>query len=391
MNSKTDKSEHPPQTWLQIAQLRAEKCELREAKTAYFFALSQAKKKSDLRSTMEALAGLLRLASEAMDSDAVAKWEVELDQLMKAHPRQTPPMAWFCKGAVARHQKNWKLSQRLFHRYLKGVRRESRSEEAIAKGWIMLATVLQERRRLGRAEWLARELLKRYEFLNLKGINGILCLLLGTLSEYQKQYPQALTWFQKAHGYFIAEHNWYYLLYVLYGYARIDRHLHKYSEAAWNLDLVSKAIAHPEFRNLQRLIAFERQLLEADQIDLIVDPDRGIIKTREGEPISMRKQHILLGILEALAVAHNPDDPKRGRGLSKAEIIESVWKEPYRPDDHDNKLYYNINRLRKLLEQDVHQPNYLLNWKEGYRLAPGLRVRLIGDRTTDHQAKETHP
>ena len=68
------------------------------------------------------------------------------------------------------------------------------------------------------------------------------------------------------------------------------------------------------------------------------------------------------------------------RGLSKAEIIERVWNESYRPEAHDNKLYYNINRLRKLLEPDVRKPQYLLNWKEGYRLAPGLKVQLVGSR-----------
>ncbi|NDD91733.1 hypothetical protein EBZ37_06585, partial [bacterium] len=49
-----------------------------------------------------------------------------------------------------------------------------------------------------------------------------------------------------------------------------------------------------------------------------------------------------------------------------------------RPLAHDNKLYYNINRLRRLIEPDMKQPQYLLNWKEGYRLAPGLRVQVVG-------------
>ena len=70
------------------------------------------------------------------------------------------------------------------------------------------------------------------------------------------------------------------------------------------------------------------------------------------------------------------------RGLSKAEIIQHVWSEPYRPEAHDNKLYYNINRLRKLIEPDVRKPQYLLNWKEGYRLAPGFVSSTSGERRT---------
>jgi DNA-binding winged helix-turn-helix (wHTH) protein len=55
-----------------------------------------------------------------------------------------------------------------------------------------------------------------------------------------------------------------------------------------------------------------------------------------------------------------------------------VWKEKYRPEVHDNKLYYNINRLRKLIEPDMKHPKYLMNWREGYRLAPGLKVQFVG-------------
>jgi DNA-binding winged helix-turn-helix (wHTH) protein len=87
---------------------------------------------------------------------------------------------------------------------------------------------------------------------------------------------------------------------------------------------------------------------------------------------------VLLSILEALSDAHQKPGTDFDRGLSKAEIIEFVWKESYRPEAHDNKLYYNINRLRKLIEPDVRKPQYLLNWKEGYRLAPGLRIHFVG-------------
>ncbi len=70
-------------------------------------------------------------------------------------------------------------------------------------------------------------------------------------------------------------------------------------------------------------------------------------------------------------------DKASKQGLSKQEIIESVWKESYNPEAHDGKLYYNINRIRKLLETDQKNPVYLLNWRQGYRLAPELKVRII--------------
>src|SRR5947209_7169463 len=43
------------QNWLTLGQLRAEKCELAEAKIAFNMALTQAKRHADLRSMMEAI------------------------------------------------------------------------------------------------------------------------------------------------------------------------------------------------------------------------------------------------------------------------------------------------------------------------------------------------
>jgi hypothetical protein len=141
---------------------------------------------------------------------------------------------------------------------------------------------------------------------------------------------------------------------------------------------MERAAKGPEFGALQSEISMERKRLETDAVDLLIDTRKGVIRTRAGESINLRKQHVLLGILEELSIAHLQAGPDGNAGLSKAEIIERVWQERYRPEAHDNKLYYNINRLRKLLEPDMKNPQYLLNWREGYRLAPGLKVQKLG-------------
>src|SRR5687767_13687706 len=63
MNTSTSSA----QSWLQLGQLRSEKCELLEAKIAFDMALQEADRTKDLRSMMEAIAGLLRLAGEGLD------------------------------------------------------------------------------------------------------------------------------------------------------------------------------------------------------------------------------------------------------------------------------------------------------------------------------------
>ena len=370
------------QSWLQLGQLRFEKCELRESQVAFQMALQLARRSGDLRVTMEALSGLLRVCSESLDEAAVLKLEQSLEELMQKHPSSVPPMAWYCKAVVARHRKQPQVAQRFVHIYLQALEKETAEHdgvaEAAAKGWTLLAAVFLQKGKYRRARWLAETVLAQVQSSDFRGINGILYMVIATVHERYRNYEDALGWYQKAHGSFLAEHNWYYHLYVLLGYARVYRLQQDYAQAFWHVELVDRAAPGAEFGLLRREVAFEKAKLAQDAVDLVIDSRKGVVKTREAGQISLRKQYVLLHILEALSKAHDKPGEDLERGLSKAEIIRSVWNEPYRPEAHDNKLYYNINRLRKLIEPDVRKPQYLLNWKEGYRLAPGLRIHFIG-------------
>ncbi|OFZ39726.1 MAG: hypothetical protein A2070_12770 [Bdellovibrionales bacterium GWC1_52_8] len=372
-----------------MAQLRAEKCELEEAELAYSKALELGKTAQDLRGQMEAVAGLLRIAGEAKDLGKTQALDAELDALIIAHPQQVPPMVWHCKGTVAYYQQNYSGAQRCWNRYLKAVKEAAARkldfgsmslEECLLKGWISLLMMWRHTKPL-RSVVVSKSLLRKFENRNYKGVNGFLYLLMGWSAEEQADFEEAMRWYQKAHASFLSEHNWYYHLYVLLRYARVCRIQQNYPQAYWYLDLLDKATSSSSyFGQLRQAVADERSNLEQDAVDLLVDSRKGIIKTRESSSISFGKQYVLLHILEALSAAHGRIGDDTERGLSKSEIIERVWDEPYRPEAHDNKLYYNINRLRKLIEPDVKNPQYLLNWKEGYRLAPGLRIQFVGLR-----------
>ena len=326
-------------------------------------------------------------------------------------------MAWFCKGVIARRSGDLRTAQRFVHRYIRLVRLErakpgkaeasalpklargvrqggtskvksltpgepaaGKISEAEAKGWVLLATILRARGRTRRSRWLAEQILSWPEGIELRSIRGLTEMVLGNLSEDARDLDDSLVWYQRAHASFLGEHNWYYHLYVLYGYARIYRKQQNYPQASWYLDLLDKATSGSDFGLLRKEIASERSRLDQDAVDLTIDSRQGMIRTRESGRITLRKQYVLLHILEALSSAHGKQGDDAERGLSKAEIIQAVWNEAYRPEAHDNKLYYNINRLRKLIEPDVRKPQYLLNWKEGYRLAPGLKVHFVGGR-----------
>jgi DNA-binding winged helix-turn-helix (wHTH) protein len=386
---------HTMQSELKLAQLQAEKCDLEGAYETYLSTFNRSKVNQMNSEAMEALAGLLRLSSEALDAKGIAHWSQELDHWMERQPSAVPPLVWYCKGAIARYQNDWLLAQRHFHRYLRCCKLKLKTaqqnqslssewEQHLAKGWMMLATVAAQRGLSKRSEWLCHEILNRFEHLEYRGINGITYILLGTLSERKKDYTTALLWFQKAHASLLGEHNWFYHLYALFGYARVARAQKNIALAGWYIELLQKATAGPQFALLRREIEAEKSRLQEESVDLLIDSQKGIIYTPEKGKQNIGKQFILLQLLEVLAESHLS---KTNKGLSKGELIKKVWKEDYQPTLHDNKLYYNVNRLRRLIEANPKKPQLILNWKKGYRLAPHLQIHQVKDMKASDSKK----
>lgn len=375
------------QQLLKEGHLRFEKCELKAAEEAFKTALNLSKNQKRVNFIAEALDGLLRCAGEDLDDESTQYWDSEINALISSSKSTPPPIVWFSKGVVTYRQRNWKLAQKYFHKHLNAVRDRNRqhhlseSEKNIAEARAlgMLARVIQYKGQRKRARWLIDEALRRYESMKLRGINGSLYLTLGFFAEENKNYISAHSFYQKAHASFMEEHNWYYHIYVLYGYARLARLQKNYEQALWYLELIERASSGPGFGVLKQSVEKERKRLAQDSVDLFIDSNKGVVKVKDGREISLRKQYVLMDILKALSKVQDSAGTDLSRGLSKAEIIKKVWNESYRPEAHDNKLYYNINRLRRLIEPDVHQPRYLLNWKEGYCFAPGLQVHFVGN------------
>lgn len=373
------------QPWdlLKLGNLLAEKCALSEARLAYRQAFQEALASGDVRLMAEAMGRLLRMASEARDAGEIAQLERELRGLMASFPTQIPAAVWYCQAVLSGQREQWREAQFQLRQYLRAIAHEksigmSVEAEAEARGWVMLANTFTQRGHSLRARILLNWALARYEGQSLRTINGMIYLQLGWLHLRSREAEPAQSWFEKAQAAFLADHNWYLHLFVLYAYACLARVKSEYAKANWYLEMLENASKGETFAFIRSQIEVERKRLGQESVDLLVDGRKLQVQTREKSGISLGKQYVLLHILEALSEAHHRDGGDSDRALSKAELIEKVWGEKYRPHTHDNKLYYNINRLRKLIEPDMREPQYLLNWKEGYRLAPGLRVQLSG-------------
>jgi len=352
-------------------------------------ALEQSKSNHDLRGITDALAHLMRHSSEIGNESAIERWadelEVVLAQKSSKNSNQThSPNVWYCRGIVAYRNAQFKKAQILFHRFWSEIEKEE--NEANGKGdflkskaqaFLALSLVAISQGKVKRARYFGEVILKYAEIQRPRGILTSTYLMLLRLAERASDTTLAKHWLQKAFTESVSEHNWHHYLYVLYGYARVYRIEQDFVQARFYLDLLEKAVVQDEFKNLKREIAEERVKLNLNRVDLEIDLNRSVLRTREGE-VNLRRQHLLIEIIHQLAIAHeHRDDEASKQGLSKQEIIESVWKENYNPEAHDGKLYYNINRIRKLLETDQKNPVYLLNWRQGYRLAPELKVRII--------------
>ena len=383
---------------LHMGLLLLEKCELEEAERVFEDIVQDAEKVHDRDALIEAYIGLLRLASESGSKETISTIGKTLNRLAgagddpKGSVRQTegtfPIFLWLARGVAAERSRQPRLAIRFCLKFLKESRgvekpggRYSRqtAEECQARAWLHIAAAFKDLGRQDRSERIANLMLSRWTESSSSRIRSFLYHLLGRLEENRRNFDGALKWYNEAHIATLSEHNWYAYLYVLLSYAVIARKQRDYAQAYHHLYLLERAIGSSSFGNLRAEVGHEKKRLEQDAIDLLIDSQKGEVRTRESGSVSLRKQYILLGILEALHVAHL-EAGEQGDGLSKAEIIRKVWGEDYRPEAHDNKLYYNINRLRKLIEPDMRKPRYLLNWREGYRLAPGLRVQFVGAR-----------
>lgn len=390
----------PAKELIRRGNLRMEKCELKEAGQYFEMALEQAKSVRDLRGISDAIAQLLRYSSDVGNEPAVQKWINELEIFLAQTPdANTPqghsPNIWYCRGIVAFRNAQYKKSQVLFHRFWRELELEENllssnsnsstiDQESFkeimrgkAQALLALSLVALAHGKPRRAQYFGEVILKYAEVERPRGILTSTYLMLVRLAERAGDIPKAKLLLQKAFAQSVAEHNWHHYLYVLYGYACVSRLDQDFIQARFYLDLLENALVHEELKNLKNGVLEERVKLNLNRVDLEIDLNRSTIRTREGE-VNLRRQHLLIEIIHQLALAHeHKDDEDSKQGLSKQEIIEKVWRESYNPEAHDGKLYYNINRIRKLLEPDQKNPTYLLNWRQGYRLAPELKVRVI--------------
>lgn len=140
------------------------------------------------------------------------------------------------------------------------------------------------------------------------------------------------------------------------------------------LDLAQRSLKRDDLVRVARLIDKAMLALGAQKppaADLIYDTRKGVLVEKFKGEIHFEGQFILTDLLKTFL--ENP-----GRVFGKQELAEKIWREPYNPRIHDNKIYVTIKRLRQLIETEG-KTKYILRAKAGYYLSSKIRV-LINDQ-----------
>ena len=183
-------------------------------------------------------------------------------------------------------------------------------------------------------------------------------------------YEQALEIFWQCYDELRETKNMTYYIYVLTGLGETYQGMGEDNLARMYLNLALRAVDSNNMKNLHMQIESRLDKLGKDEdgaYDLVFDgSSHSVIESKLGR-INFKNQFILLDMMRLFL--QNP-----GKVFSKEELVQSIWKQDYDPNVHDNKIYVTIKRLRKLIEPDYDRPKYIFRAKNGYYLNKTARV-----------------
>ncbi|MEZ4814171.1 MAG: winged helix-turn-helix domain-containing protein [Bdellovibrionota bacterium] len=102
-------------------------------------------------------------------------------------------------------------------------------------------------------------------------------------------------------------------------------------------------------------------------LDMVIDPNSHYVREKHLGEIPFHNKFTLMRILLLLAEAP-------GTEFSKEDLAQKIWGQDYNPLRHDNNIYININRLRKLVEPNPRESRYIMNGSKGYYFNPLMKV-----------------
>lgn len=185
-----------------------------------------------------------------------------------------------------------------------------------------------------------------------------------------KKYDESIEIYWKAYDIVKETRNIVMSNYIMGGLADVYYEIGDKDMARTYITLAQKSVDGENQRRLARMV---KNLVEKiggesqTNFDLIFDESNHAVIEKKLGRIDFKNQFILLDLLRLFV-------QNQGHIYTKEYLVENVWKQPYDPAIHDNKIYVTIKRLRKLIEPDYEKPKYIFRAKNGYYMNKAARV-----------------
>jgi hypothetical protein len=154
-------------------------------------------------------------------------------------------------------------------------------------------------------------------------------------------------------------------------------------------------LSHPTPRRSARTLPFitrygsirlERRKIEgigrSGCFDLLVDTTRRRVTVR-GREVPLEGCDVLLNIVSTLVRAGGP--------VPFEELFPKAWGRRYNPAYDAATVYFNINRLRRLIGEASPELPFLVACRQAYRMAQGLRCAVIGESEGPRPSRGDQP
>lgn len=211
-----------------------------------------------------------------------------------------------------------------------------------------------------------------YQFLKLPDLQISTQILNSWILQQSKKYEEAIDVCWKAYDDLKLTKNLYTSVYLLYRLGSIYADMGDRDMARLYVGLARRSVDPHNFTRLHKHVnkLMEKLGGSSDQpYDLVFDEEGHTVVEKKLGKIDFKNQFILLDLLKLFV-------QNQGQVYSKEYLVEHVWKQPYDPAVHDNKIYVTIKRLRKLIEPDYEKPKYIFRAKNGYYMNKAARVLL---------------
>lgn len=349
---------------LEQGKLYMKTCRIKEALETLESGLKKAKEEEDWELYMQHVPIILRVLAEQLEFEKIKALQTEVFSLTKTAQIKTTAKIQYTLGICRMHSGEHAAARDHFEHALliaeHQMNKEDRCHALFGMAGYYASGPIPEH-----ALQILNELDKDLGTDDLHELKISSLLLRGVIHRKVKNYDLALDCVRMAQQDLKGELNVYTTINVLYGYAAIYQDSGNASMARIYLNLAESLLNKTELRLLAHQIQ-ERQneLRETSEApyDLVLKEDDEIILYEKSRGmIRVGQQHILVHLLKTFG--HSP-----GRIYSKEELVSLLWKEDYNPEIHDNKIYVTIQRLRKLVEENVRNPKYILKKEQGYCL-----------------------